>query len=307
MTHDRTRISALVDGECSVVERDAVLAHVMGCDDCRVFYQQERAAKAALSDGSASGQTAPTGLVSSLLALAASSPTPTRPAPRPARASGPARPAELPGQRRRRIRRAAKGIGFSFLGASLLIAAAFVIGGDSRGRVATPAIAAFGADHARAGAQTPSDAVTNATLTSPPSGLAAGADLVLTRPLAAPATLAGFTLLSTSPAEHGATRATYIADGTSISVFRQDGRLDTAALEGFRTHKVDGVKLKRKAGEPTYLVWSCDDVTYTVVGRAAGDLDRVAKALPHVCARTDGWSRVGRGMHRAAGWVNPLS
>jgi len=60
MTHDRTRISALVDGECSVDERDVVLAHVMGCDDCRTFYQQERAAKAALAAGAAAGTAAPT-------------------------------------------------------------------------------------------------------------------------------------------------------------------------------------------------------------------------------------------------------
>jgi predicted anti-sigma-YlaC factor YlaD len=315
MTHDRTRISALVDGECSVDERDAVLAHVIGCDDCRAFYQQERAAKAALAAGSPSGPTASTSLMSSLLALAATSPAssapdrraPERPAPRRVPVTGPARPVELPGQRRRRVRRAAKGIGFSLLGASLLVAAAFVIGGDAGARIAAPAIAAFGDDHqqAVASAQATGTALTNASATAP-GGLAAGADLVLTTSLA-PATLAGFALVSTSAAERGSTRSTYRAGGKSISVFRQDGRLDAASLDGFRTHKVDGAKMKRKTGEPGYLVWSCDDVTYTVVGTGNGDLDRVAAALPHGCADKGGWSRVGRGMHRAAGWLNPLS
>jgi len=309
MTHDRTRISALVDGECSVDERDVVLAHVMGCDDCRAFYRQERAAKAVLATGSAAGTSAPTGLVSSLLAMAPTrTPALERPEGRRPRGIGPARPAELPGQRRRRVRRAAKGIAFSLLGASMLFAAAFVIGGDDRARIAAPPIAAFGTDHLKASAADGggrADAAT--TLSSSLTGSSTAAELVLSATSIAPATLAGFTVVSTSAAERGATRTTY-RDGTAtVSVFRQDGRVDTAKLKGFTTHRLDGAKLKRKAGQPDYLVWSCADVTFTVVGDRAGDLDRVATALPHVCPQKSGWSRVGRGMHRAAGWLNPLS
>lgn len=312
MTHHRTRISALVDGECSVAERDVVLAHVMGCDDCRAFYQQERAAKAAVAAGGAAGTAAPTGLVSSLLAMAPTRPADAaidRPVARGPRPTGPARPAELPGQRRRRVRRAAKGIAFSLLSASLVLVAAFVIGGDARARIAKPQFAAFGTDHEKAAAVATAHAVTAATTTIPssPGGLSAVADLMLPVASVAPATLAGFTLVSSAVAERGATRSTY-SDGTnSVSVFRQDGRVDTAKLEGFTTHRVDGAKLKRKSGQPGYLVWSCADVTYTVVGDEPGDLDRIATALPHACPQTSGWSRVGRGMHRAAGWLNPLS
>lgn len=306
MTHDRTRISALVDGECSVDERDVVLPHVMGCDDCRAFYQQERAAKAALAAGAA----APTGLVSSLLALASTrAPAIDRPAARRPRVGGPARPAELPGQRRRRVRRAAKGIGFSLLGASLLFAAAFVIGGDARARIAAPQLAAFGSEHEHAAvaASEGDGAGTAKAISSSPAGVSTAAELVLPATSIAPATLAGFTLVSSSAAERGATRSTYSDGASTVSVFRQDGRVDTAKLKGFSTHRLDGAKLKRKTGQPGYLVWSCRDVTYTVVGDGAGDLDRVATALPHVCPQKSGWSRVGRGMHRAAGWLNPLS
>jgi len=309
MTHDRTRISALVDGECSVDERDVVLAHVMGCDDCREFYRQERAAKAVLAAGGAAGLTASTGLMSSLLAMAPSPvPATGRPAARRLPTTGPARPAELPGQRRRRVRRAVKGLGFSLLGASLLFAVAFVIGGDGRSRIAAPQIAAFGADHEQtaAVASVHRETVTAETFSSSPVG-ASGADLMLPVTSLSPPTLAGLTLLSSAAAERGATRFTY-TDGTStVSVFRQDGRVDTAKLEGFSTHRVDGAKLERKTGTPGYLVWSCTDVTYTVVGESPADLDRVATALPHVCPQKTGWSRVGRGMHRAAGWLNPLS
>jgi Putative zinc-finger len=310
MTHDRTRISALVDGECSVDERDVVLAHVVGCDDCRTFYQQERAAKAALAASTAAGSTAPTGLVSSLLALASTrAPAIDRPPARRPRSIGPARPAELPGQRGRRVRRAAKGIGFSLLGASLLFAAAFVIGGDTQPRMATPQLAAFGMEHQQAAAVAGdggASAAAKAVSTSP-AGVSSAAELVLPAASITPATLAGLTLVSSSVAERGATRSTYSDSTSTVSVFRQDGLLDTAALKGFSTHRLDGAKLKRKAGQPGYLVWSCGDVTYTVVGDSTGDLDRVATALPHVCPQKSGWSRVGRGMHRAAGWLNPLS
>jgi Putative zinc-finger len=310
MTHDRIRISALVDGECSVDKRDVVLAHVMGCDDCRTFYQQERAAKAALAAGAAAGTAAPTGLVSSLLALASTrAPAIDRPAARRPRASGPARPAELPGQRRRRVRRAAKGIGFSLLGASLLFAAAFVIGGDARARIPAPQLAAFGTEHEQAAvaASEGGGAATAKAISRSPAGVSTAAEIVLPATSIAPATLAGFTFVSSSAAERGATRSTYSDGASTVSVFRQEGRVETAKLKGFTTHRVDGAKLKRKTGRPGYLVWSCRDVTYTVVGDSAGDLDRVATALPHVCPQKSGWSRVGRGMHRAAGWLNPLS
>lgn len=312
MTHDRTRISALVDGECSVDERDVVLAHVMACDDCRAFYHQERAAKAVLAEGSAAGTTAPTGLVSSLLAMAPTRAVTTeRSTARPPRAAGPGRPArpeELPGQRRRRVRRAAKGIGFSLLGASLLFAVAFVIGGDAKARIATPPLAAFGTEHNVAAVAASADgAMTSGTIPGSPTGMSATVGLMLPAASVAPVTLAGFTLVSSAAAERGASRSTYIDGSATVSVFRQDGRIDTRKLEGFATHRVDGAKLKRKTGQPTYLVWSCADVTYTVVGDGAGDLDRVAAALPHACPRDTGWSRVGRGMHRAAGWLNPLS
>lgn len=308
MTHDRTRISALVDGECSVDERDVVLAHVMGCDDCRGFYRQERAAKAALATGRDGKMAAPSALVSSLLAMAPMRPAALdRPAAVRPRATSTRRPAELPGQRRRRLRRAAKGIGFSLFGASLLLAATFVIGGDTRARIAAPQLAAFGIDHEQAVVRAEGAVATAATIPSPPDGMPAVAELMLPVASFAPATLAGFTLVSSAVAERGATRSTY-TDGTStVSVFRQDGRVDTAKLRGFSTHRVDGAKLKRKEGLPSYLVWSCADVTYTVVGDRTGDLDRVATALPHVCPRKSGWSRVGAGMHRAAGWLNPLS
>ena len=174
--------------------------------------------------------------------------------------------------------------------------------------MATPQLTAFGMEHQQAAAVASDGGAPAAkAVSTSPAGVSSAAELVLPAASIAPATLAGFTLVSSSVAERGATRSTY-CDGTStVSVFRQDGPVDTATLKGFSTHRLDGAKLKRKAGQPGYLVWSCRDVTYTVVGDSTGDLDRVATALPHVCPQKSGWSRVGRGMHRAAGWLNPLS
>jgi anti-sigma factor RsiW len=307
MTHDRTRISALVDGECSVDERDLVLAHVVGCDDCRAFYQQERAAKAALAPHPTAGTAAPTALVSSLLAMSSRSGATERPVAR-RRAAGPARPVELPGQRRRRVRRAAKGIGFSLLGAALLVAAAFGIGGEPSAGVAAPQLVAFGTAHEQASvvaSDAGSSVPVSKVIPDSSTGASVAADLVLPAVSVAPATLAGLVLVSSST-DRAATRSTYSDGASTVSVFRQDGRVDVAKLGGFSTHRVDGAKLARKVGQPGYLVWTCHDVTYTVVGDSAGDLDRVATALPHVCPQNE-LSRVGRGMHRAAGWLNPLS
>lgn len=49
MSHDRARLSALVDGELDHEARDRVLAHLAQCDECRAVVETERRVKALLS------------------------------------------------------------------------------------------------------------------------------------------------------------------------------------------------------------------------------------------------------------------
>lgn len=49
MSHDRVRLSALVDGELDHEVRDRLLAHLAQCDDCRADVEGERQVKALLS------------------------------------------------------------------------------------------------------------------------------------------------------------------------------------------------------------------------------------------------------------------
>ncbi|GAB3421774.1 anti-sigma factor family protein [Flindersiella endophytica] len=49
MSHDRARLSALVDGELDHDARDRVLAHLAQCDECRAVVETERRVKSLLS------------------------------------------------------------------------------------------------------------------------------------------------------------------------------------------------------------------------------------------------------------------
>lgn len=55
MSHDRARLSALVDGELDHAARDRLLAHLAQCDECRAAVDEERRVKALLGGLSEAG------------------------------------------------------------------------------------------------------------------------------------------------------------------------------------------------------------------------------------------------------------
>ncbi len=170
-------------------------------------------------------------------------------------------------------------------------------------------LAALGTHHAQAEAAGAARPTSVSASTAKRTGTET-ASLVLTATASAPAaTLGSFTLVASDDvAGIDDLAASIYRDGSAwVSVFRQPGRLDAKSLPGFSTHHLDGATLHRRLGTPNYQVWTCRDVTYTVVGDSARSLDDVSAQLPHVCPARGGWARVGHGMHRAAGWLSPIS
>lgn len=163
MTHDHTRITALVDDELDQAARERVLAHVTSCADCRAFYLQERAAKRALASGDSDAADQADGgpsaaLMRSLYSMAdPGEPLSLARQPRPPVDPRPlSRPRTLPDQHSRRARRAAKGVGLSLLGVTVLGAVAFALGGSDDEPVQPP-VTRYAQEHARTSAQQPLD------------------------------------------------------------------------------------------------------------------------------------------------------
>ena len=135
MSHLGQRISALIDGELSDSERDRVLAHIAGCDDCRQEAVALRALKQRMhSLGEAMVDTALTGRLMAMAMPPDGRPWTARPPWRP-RASFPAARI-LTGI----LASAVAGVG----------AAAFFAGGEQQapGPRVTPAVGTFLVQHA---------------------------------------------------------------------------------------------------------------------------------------------------------------
>jgi hypothetical protein len=156
MSHLGHRLSALIDGELSPGQRDRVLAHLAGCESCRVEAASLRLLKQRMH---ALGEaTANSSLHERLLALAALSCPPTRrrwwharrrPVPR--------RPASYPPAARARWPvRSLTVAGLMLLGAGVPTAA-FLAGGSQQepGPSVTPAVDLFGVQHAINAGQVP--------------------------------------------------------------------------------------------------------------------------------------------------------
>ncbi|MBO0774765.1 MAG: zf-HC2 domain-containing protein, partial [Actinobacteria bacterium] len=133
------RLSALIDGELSMAERDRVLAHLARCEPCRQEAIALRALKRRMT--ALSETTAGTDLVARLLAM-------TPPAGRPS--TGPLR---RPAWRRR----AAVAAAISSVAVAGVTAAAFLAGGGGQpGPTVTPPIDVFLTQHAITPATAPS-------------------------------------------------------------------------------------------------------------------------------------------------------
>ncbi len=151
MSHLGQRISALIDGELSDSERDRVLAHIAGCDDCRQEAVALRALKQRMhSLGEAMVDAALTGRLMAMAMPPDGRPWTARPPWRP-RASFPAARILTAGI----LASAVAGVG----------AAAFFAGGEQQapGPRVTPAVGTFLVQHA---------IVTGDLPVTPPSGSA---------------------------------------------------------------------------------------------------------------------------------------
>jgi sigma-E factor negative regulatory protein RseB len=99
------------------------------------------------------------------------------------------------------------------------------------------------------------------------------------------------------------------SDGLStVSVFVQAGRLDSAALAATTGATVGGQSMRARAGAPRELLWSSGGYVITVVADAPPEtVAAVVAGLPHRPALATGWSRVERGLARVVSWVNPFA
>jgi len=100
------------------------------------------------------------------------------------------------------------------------------------------------------------------------------------------------------------------SDGlTTLSVFEQRGRLDTAVVKGWHHSKVSGARVWWDAtAVPTRAVWTSRGRVWTVMTDAPMDAVRgVVDKLPHDKPHHRGfWERIGHGLARLASWLNPF-
>lgn len=125
-----------------------------------------------------------------------------------------------------------------------------------------------------------------------------------------PRVLAGLSLFDARTVPQSADSVLHLSysDGLStVSVFVQPGRLDSAALAATTASLVGGQQVRVRPGQPRQVIWATDGYVVTVVADAPDEtVDAVVAALPHRAASETGWSRVERGVARVISWVNPF-
>lgn len=124
-------------------------------------------------------------------------------------------------------------------------------------------------------------------------------DVSLKPPFLAPETVAGLELTSVTQGDNDGVHLVYrSADGTSVSVFEQEGLLDWDALpEGGSEARLAGRRswLAADAGDMSVVVVPGETFVYTIIGPSEGDTTvAVAEALPDPPAFSLG-ARVRRG------------
>lgn len=100
------------------------------------------------------------------------------------------------------------------------------------------------------------------------------------------------------------------SDGLStVSLFQQRGRLDSAALgSGWQRTKAAGATVWVRGGLPARATWSGRGTVYTVLADADPDsVTSVVAALPHTQPRPGLWARIGKGLSRMLSWLNPFA
>ncbi len=122
---------------------------------------------------------------------------------------------------------------------------------------------------------------------------------------------AGLTLYDVRTVTVGQREATQLlyTDGLSaVSVFYQEGRLDTRGLDGFESRRLGGAPVHVKPGPPAKVTWSADGYVFTVVGDVTwATMGEIVEDLPHQPAADNSVvARAGRGVERVSSWLNPF-
>lgn len=103
----------------------------------------------------------------------------------------------------------------------------------------------------------------------------------------------------------GSVHLSYSDGLASVSVFVQRGHLDERALSGWRKGVRDGRTVYRREALRRWAVSAGDGYVYTVLTDAPQST-AVAVAASMPGGSTPFWTRVSRGSHRLASWVNPF-
>ena len=313
MTHLGSRISALVDGQLSVPETERALAHVAGCPRCAGELAAARRARDVLARAADPGEPAPD-LTARLLSLA---PAPAqRPAPRdpfagprtedlayaftarrPAAALGlrgsqHALRGEVTGRRSpsRAVVGAVAGLGLAATGLFALGARPAVVPTNHPavalgllGQAATPSTSSAGGT-VRAASTAGGGGLTADGWTVPQ--LPAGWAVTAVRSDAA-ATSVEVDLLAPT--------------GSAVVVTEQQGRLDTAALDGVPVRRIGGRAVYLLSSAPRHLAWQSDASVVEVVAALPDDeLDGLVGAFPATPFDDGVPARIGRGWSTVA-------
>jgi hypothetical protein len=126
----------------------------------------------------------------------------------------------------------------------------------------------------------------------------------------APDSLAGLSRIATREGTVNGARVLSVeySDGlTEVSVFEQPGRLDPAAVRGWRPTRIGHQRVWTSAGIPTRMIWAGPGLAFTAVSDGpAAVLDRVVAALPHSRPSRGFFGRIAHGLGRILDWLNPF-
>src|SRR5664279_1098068 len=99
------------------------------------------------------------------------------------------------------------------------------------------------------------------------------------------------------------------SDGLStLSLFEQRGRLDAAAVRGWRRERIGAADVFVNDTLPQRVAWAGNGTVYTMVADAPGEMiDAVVAALPHEPEPARGvLARMRHGLVRVGSWLNPF-
>lgn len=137
------------------------------------------------------------------------------------------------------------------------------------------------------------------------------------RPWSCPATLGnGLMLLDARQASPGVLHLTYGDGLATVSLFEERGQLLGGSLRGWRAQRIAGTAVYAQAGLVWRAAWQRDRFVATLVGDPwlEGQPTVLADAVALVPGREaqpagsgGTWTRLGRGLHRLANWLDPLT